>query len=173
MAYIKRRTTKSGDLSTALVESYRNEAGKPRQRILANLHGAESLVAALGRLAAERDRLRKERHQLEPDIPHMEKFYEVVTLNTLNGHRYGDEERKEIDLLMKARKRLLKRIAEIDAQLDGIQKDGATIKRHCQASSDEIRAEAQIHAKRLHEFDCVKLGLEMMRASELAQHKPR
>ena len=40
-------------ISTALVESYRQD-GKIRHRLIANLHGAESLVAAVGRLAAER-----------------------------------------------------------------------------------------------------------------------
>ena len=32
------------------------------------------------------------------------------------GHRYSTEELKEIDRLVKARKRLLKRVAEIDAR---------------------------------------------------------
>jgi hypothetical protein len=148
-------------LSTALVESYRNEVGKPRQRILANLRGAETLESALGRLAAEREQLRKERKQLEPDIEPAERFYEIVTLNTLNGHRYSDDERKEIDGLMKARKRLLKRVAEIDAELGRIQREGIAIKKHCTATADAIRAEAAAHAKKLHQDECYKLGLEL------------
>jgi hypothetical protein len=35
MAYIKTRTTKAGSISTALVEAYRDEKGRPRQRLLA------------------------------------------------------------------------------------------------------------------------------------------
>jgi len=160
MAYVKRRTTKTGAISTTLVESYRDERGRPRQRILANLHGAEDTLHARAQLAVNRDRLRKERKQLEPDIPHVEKFYEIVTLNTLHGHRYSDEERKEIDSLMKARKRLLKRLAEIDTQLAEIQKEGAIIKRHCHASADEIRSAASAYAKKLYDEECYKLGLE-------------
>ena len=47
-------------ISTALVESYRQD-GKIRHRLIANLHGAESLVAALGWLAAKNEAVRKER----------------------------------------------------------------------------------------------------------------
>jgi hypothetical protein len=39
MAYIRRRTSKAGAISTALVEAYRDGQGRPRQRLLANLHG--------------------------------------------------------------------------------------------------------------------------------------
>jgi hypothetical protein len=67
-AFVKRRTTKSGVLSTALVESYMDERGRPRQRILANMHGGEDELRALGRLVVQRDRLRKERQALELDI---------------------------------------------------------------------------------------------------------
>jgi len=65
-------------ISTALVESYRQD-GKIRHRLIANLQGAESLVAALGRLAAEREAVRKERAELESSIPHAEEFYQVIT----------------------------------------------------------------------------------------------
>jgi hypothetical protein len=88
VAYVRRRTTKSGTLSTALVESYRDANGKPRQRLLANLHGAEDTLQALARFAVQRDRLRKERAKLEPELPHAEKFYEVVMVNLGTGHRY-------------------------------------------------------------------------------------
>jgi hypothetical protein len=109
MAYVRRRTTKAGVLSTALVESYRDGNRRLRQRLLANLHGAEDTLHALARLAAQRNCLRKERSTLEPDIEPAQKFYEVVTLNTMHGHAYSLEERQEIDRLLKARKRLLKR----------------------------------------------------------------
>ena len=60
MAFIRKRTTRRGVISTALVESYRQD-GKIRHRLIANLHGAESLVAALGWLAAKNEAVRKER----------------------------------------------------------------------------------------------------------------
>ena len=72
-------------VSTALVKSCRQD-GKIRQRLIANLHGAESLVAALGRLAAEMEALRKERAKLEPSIPHAEEFYQVITTAVQNRH---------------------------------------------------------------------------------------
>jgi len=117
MAFIRRRITKTGVVSTALVESYRGSDGKPRHRLIANLHGAETLTAALGRLAALRDRLRNERVGLESERPDAEKFYETVTLDTLHGRVWSAAEGKEIDPLMKARKRLLKRLAEIETEL--------------------------------------------------------
>ena len=39
MAYFRQRITKAGTVSTALVESYRDGQGEPRQRVLVNLHG--------------------------------------------------------------------------------------------------------------------------------------
>jgi hypothetical protein len=160
MAFIRKRTTKTGALSTALVESYRDEFGRPRLRLLANLHGAETLEVALGRLAAERDRLRKQRGELEPYLPYAAKFYEVVTFNTLHGHRYSTEERQEIDKLMRQRKRQLKRVAEIDSRLARIQREGVAIKKHCSATAEAIRAEAEKHAKYLHDLECLKLGMQ-------------
>jgi hypothetical protein len=50
MAYVRQRTTKTGAVSTALVESYRDAQGRPRQRLLANLHGEPDTLRALARL---------------------------------------------------------------------------------------------------------------------------
>src|SRR2546423_1576536 len=61
MTYIRRRNTKAGSVSTALVESYRDEKGRPRQRLLANLHGESDTVSALAKLEFHRDALRNER----------------------------------------------------------------------------------------------------------------
>ncbi|HBF60395.1 MAG TPA: hypothetical protein DDW48_02795 [Methyloceanibacter sp.] len=161
MAFIKRRITKAGTTSTALVESYRGEGG-PRQRVIANMHGMESLAVALGRLAALRHRLRVERAELERDLAPAEEFYRVMTSNTLGGRVWTAEERKEIDRLMRDRKRLLKRVAEIDKQLAQIQKEGAAIKKYCAATNEEIRAEADSYAKRLDEDKAFELGLKEM-----------
>lgn len=57
MAFVRRRTTPSGTLVTTLMESFRDQQGRPRQRTLANLHGAESADEAVARLAAVMARL--------------------------------------------------------------------------------------------------------------------
>jgi hypothetical protein len=124
------------------------------------LHGAETLTVALGRLAAKRDLLREERAKLEVDRPHADEFYENLTLETLQGRIWTTDERKQIDPLLKRRKRLLKRLAEIDEQLDRIQREGVAIKKHCPSSADEIRAEAAKHAKELHQAELLELGMK-------------
>ena len=89
MAYVRQRTTKAGAISTTLVAAYRDGNSRPRQRILANLHGEPSTLAALAKLAAQRDLLRKERETLAEEAVAANKFYEVVTQHTLLGHRYS------------------------------------------------------------------------------------
>ena len=51
MAFVRKRVTKTGTVSSALVEAYRDE-GRPRQRVLVNLHGAETTLEAMAKLAA-------------------------------------------------------------------------------------------------------------------------
>ena len=63
MAYVRKRTTKAGMVSTALVEAYRDEQGRPRQRILANLHGEPDTLRAWARLEYRRVHLRKHREK--------------------------------------------------------------------------------------------------------------
>lgn len=166
MAFIRRRTTKNGVTSTALVESYRR-AGKPRHRILANLHGAASAAEALGRLAAERDGLRKERAKLEPHISNAQDWVDLE--EELFDLILGCEKRKEVDETLRWGKRLLKRIAEIDLRLARIQKEGVIIKKHCSAGPEEIRAHASRWAKHLYDMECFKLGQKFMLAQGLAE----
>src|SRR6516164_9919101 len=64
MAYVRKRTTKAGSVSTMLVEAYRDKSGHPRQRILANMHGEPDTLRALAKLAAMREGLRQERDWL-------------------------------------------------------------------------------------------------------------
>ncbi len=59
MAFVRRRKTSGGTLVTTLMESYRDAQGRPRQRTLANLHGAESADEALARLTAVGVRLER------------------------------------------------------------------------------------------------------------------
>jgi hypothetical protein len=53
MAYVRRRITKAGEFSTALVEAYRDDQGRPRQRLLVNMHGEPDILRALARLAVQ------------------------------------------------------------------------------------------------------------------------
>jgi hypothetical protein len=54
MTHVRRRITKAGSVSTALVESYRDENGRPRNRLLANLHGEPDTISALAKLEVMR-----------------------------------------------------------------------------------------------------------------------
>jgi aspartate ammonia-lyase len=159
MAFVRTRT-KGGSVSTALVEAYRDEQGRPRQRLLANLHGEPDTLSALAKLAARRDDLRKEQDKLAADKVHADKFYEIVTLNTLQGAQYSGEEREEIDTLMKQRERLLKRMAKIEADLATIQKDGAAIKKHCSATADEVQAAIRAYKEKLQDAEYLVAGME-------------
>jgi hypothetical protein len=139
MTYVKTRKTGSGAISTALVEAYRNKDGRPRQRVLANLHGEPDALRALAKLASRRDALRKEQEAMAADAVVANQFYEVLTLKTLQGHQYSTAKRKQIDGLMRDRDRLLKRMAKVEAELAAIQKDGVVIKKHCNATPDEVQ----------------------------------
>jgi hypothetical protein len=161
MPHVRQRITKAGSASTALVESYRDGEGRPRQRLLANLHGEPDTLRALAKLAAQRDFLRKEKEASATDVMHANQFYEIVTQKTLHGHRYSAPERKEIDGLMRQRDRLLKRLAKIEGDLATIAKDGAIIKKHCTAAPDEIQAAIKAYKLELRDAECLVLGLEM------------
>ncbi len=170
MAYVRTRTTSSGAISTALVESHRDEQGRPRQRILANLYGMPDVLSALAKLASERARLRDERDRLVAEIPPAQKFYEMFTTSVLAGRRYSPDERKEIDSLLKARERLLSRFAVIEAALTKIQKDGGVLKKHCDASEAEIQAAIKRHQEKVKEAESMVLGEEFM-LRDRSRHK--
>ena len=159
MAYVRARTTAAGVPSTALVEAYRDAQGRPRQRLLANLHGEPTLLKAMAKVAALRRALRKEKEGLAADAVNADRFYEAVTQGTLHGKRWSAAERKEIDQLMLQRARLLKRLARIERDLDAIQKYGVAIKKHCTATSDEVQAAIKAYEKERHDAECRALGL--------------
>ena len=160
MAYVRTRTTKAGSPSTTLVEACRDESGRPRQRVIANLHGEPSTLAALAKLAARREALRKEQEFLEAEAIDANKFYKIVTQNTLDGHQYSATERKEIDQLMRQRSRLLRRLEKVEADLAAIRKDGAAIKKHCAATPNEIQAAIRAYKQKLHDAEALVLGTE-------------
>ena len=62
MAFVRTRGT-----TTGLIEAYRDENGRPRQRLLANLHGEPDTLSALAKLAARRKALRTELDALGQD----------------------------------------------------------------------------------------------------------
>jgi len=129
MAYIKRCTTKAGTVSTALVEAYRDNQGRPRQRLLANLYGEPDTLRALAKLAAQREALRKEMGELTaPDnLPAANQFYEEVTARGLESFEHGSNERDEVERLLAARERLLRRIRQVEKALAAIARAGNVI----------------------------------------------
>ena len=162
MAFVRRRKTKSGGLSTALVESYRDGNGKPRQRLLANLYGAETPLEALAKLAAQRQRLRKEKAFRQSELDGTTEDYKVVTMGGLQGHRFSPAERKKIDRFLWERGRVEARLREIDAALARIEKDGAVIKKYCNASQAGIQTAIRRYKKQLDEAEKGALGAAFM-----------
>jgi hypothetical protein len=144
-------------VTTALIESYRDEEGRP---LLANLHGEPDTLSALAKLAARRKALRTELDALRRDEIDANQFYNVFTGKVLAGHQYSAAERKEIDRLLRQRERLLARITEIEATLAVIEKDGAVIKKHCDASAAEVQAAVHRFQKKFDDAEALSLGLE-------------
>jgi len=164
------RLDKEG-ISTTLVESYRDEQGRPRQRVLANLHGEETTLAALAKLAAMREWLHKERDDAAGDVIEAKQFYETVPQQTLHGVKWSAQERKEIDHLMRVRSKLLKRMQQIERDLGVIQRDGAAIKKHCCATPEEIQTAIKAFKKRHDDARNLVLGMEMMQGASLRESR--
>jgi chromosome segregation ATPase len=161
MPFIRKRITKAGSVSTALVESSRNAKGKPCQRLIANLHGAETLEAALGKLVAERWALREELTVLSPEVPTVKEFRDKMALAALNHHPWTEQQRKEINQLLRQARQLMDRVEAINKDLARIQREGLAIKRHCSATKDAIQAEAAKHKKHLTDLKHLEIGLEI------------
>ena len=162
MAFVRRRKTKSGGLSTALVESYRGANGRPRQRILANLYGAETSLEALAKLAAQRERLRKEKAFRQTELDDTAEPYRVITMGGLQGHRFSPADRKMIDRLLSDRRRAEARIKKIDSALARVQKDGVVVRKHCNVSQAEIQTAIRRYKKQLDEAEKGVLGVALM-----------
>jgi hypothetical protein len=123
MAYVRRRTTKAGSVSTALIEAYRDKSGHPRQRILANLHGEPDPLRALAKLAVMHDQLLEEREQTHAEPSNRGVGFVLVTRRAATEHD--------------------RRLAQIDRQLTAIERDTANIAKHCSASDGEFQAAMQ------------------------------
>ena len=162
MAFIKRRKTRSGGVSTALVEAYRDADGRPRQRILANLYGAVTPLEALAMLAAQRELLRKEKIFRQTELDDTAETYMAITMGSLQGYRFSPAERKEADRFLSARGRVSKRLEKIEAAVARIQKDGAVIRKHCDASPAEVQAAIRRYKKQLDNAEAATIGAAFM-----------
>ena len=134
--------------------------GKPRQRVIVNLYGAASPLGALAKLAAQRELLKAEKAELEPEIKDAADFYQRLTAASLDGRKFTKSVRKEFDQGLRARERLLKRAKKMDAALALIRKDGPIIKKHCDATPDEIQAAIRDYKKELADAEALVLGME-------------
>ncbi len=117
-------------------------------------------MMALAKLAAQRERLKKEAAALAPEATKAEEFAATIAQNTLAGHKYNAAERREIDRLLRERTRILKRTAKIKADLGRIQKDGAIIKKHCTATDGEIQKAIRDYKKELEYAETLLVGAE-------------
>ena len=122
MPFVRTRTTKAGSVSTTLVESYRDEAGRPRQRILANLHGEPDTLRALAKLAEMHDLLSVQRKE-EHAAPGKEGAgFVLVTERALTEYNH--------------------RMVQINRQLAAIEREMAVIGKHLPPVSDDEFLEA-------------------------------
>jgi hypothetical protein len=128
MAFVVRRTTKAGSLSTALVESYRDEQGRPRHRLLANLHGEPDPLRALAKLVVMHDALSEQRWEEHAEPSGSGAGFVLVTERALTKHNH--------------------RIVQIDRQLAVIERDMAAVNKHCTASDDELQDAIQAHMQK-------------------------
>ena len=151
MPFVRSRTTKTGTLSTALVEAYRDN-GRPRQRLLANLHGEPTALKALAKLIFMMDTLSAEMDELAP---------QVDGIMSKENERTPDE------------RRVLKRYVQIADTLAALQKDADIIDRHCTVTPDELEAVVQAHAKEAGNAVSEVLGRSYMRHQELKQAKAK
>ena len=165
MAFIRKRRTSSGNLSTALVEPYRDSAGRPRQRVLANLYGCETTLEALAKLSAQRQRLRQEREQIHAMLASTSEWATVainVGADPARAKQLGvsAKEYRELSRLMKDRKKAKARLARIEALLKRVQTDGASIRKHVDATKQEIQQAIKDYQERLDKAEKMIQGID-------------
>ena len=88
MAYVRKRTTKAGSPSTTLVEAYRDRRGRPRQRVLANLHGEPDTLRALAKLACMHEVLSEQRMEEHAEPSKMGAGFVLVTERSLTEYNH-------------------------------------------------------------------------------------
>jgi len=164
MAYVRKRTTKAGSVSTMLVEAYRDKNGHPRQRILANMHGEPDTLRALAKLAAMREALRQERDWLAQQAADASDWY-AKNVEALSDEGAG--------LVRGKRKEYLQSLDAVEAKLSAIEREGATIKKHCTATPEELQAAIREYKKRHHDAECLVLGMEFINCGHLKEAKAK
>lgn len=128
MAFVRRRRTRGGTLVTTLMESFRDPQGRPRQRTLANLHGADSADEALARVAAVMARLEELCRAVEAEA----KAVARATAPLVGGReaRLPWEVRIERDALESRHRWLEARGAQLRASLAALAADRAKLEPH-------------------------------------------
>ncbi len=167
MAFVRKR--KAGDglmglgeatLSTTLVESYREAEGRPRQRVLASMHGEKTTLSALAKVAAIRANLREEKADLDKAQAQLAPIYEDWMQAIGTGHRLTKNDRRKCDKVVKMRETMQKRSSEIETRLAKLSREGAAIKKHCTASADEIQAAIRAYKAKVKEAKTFIVGVE-------------
>jgi hypothetical protein len=125
--FIRKRTTKAGSISTALVEAYRDHNGRPRHRILPNLHGESDVLSALAKLTVLRTALRGEQALMLEEV----------------------EEISGVDEKRQLARRLLPRFQQIEAIIPRIEREEAAIRKYCSASDEEFEAACEAFQERI------------------------
>ena len=120
--------------TTSLVEAYRDPQGRSRQRILANLHGEPDILSALAKLAARR--------------AHLRNIQEIMAKEAANAGRGHSDAA------------LLKRLQAVENQLATIERDGAIIKKYCNATSEEVEAAIAAYKTKHRDAEALVLGME-------------
>lgn len=143
MAYVRKRTTKAGSLSTTLVEAYRDKSGHPRQRVLANLHGETDTLRTLAKLAVMHDVLSEQREEEHAEPSNRGAGFVLVSDRALTEHNH--------------------RIAQINRQLATIERDMAAINKHCSASDNEFQEAVQRYREECRKAFEWAFGLAMAR----------
>ena len=143
MAYVRTRTTEAGSVSTTLVETYRDETGRPRQRILANLHGEPDTLRALAKLAVMHEFLLWQRGEEHAKPSKEGAGFVLVTERALTEHS--------------------RRLAQINHQLAAIEQEIAVINQHCTASDDEFQQAVQSYRQEYCKAVERAVGLAMAR----------
>ena len=93
------------------MESYRDEQGRPCQRLIANLHGEPTPLKALAKLAALRHVLLEQREEEHAEPSNRGAGFVLVTERALTKYN--------------------RRMAQIDRQLATIEREISMLAKHC------------------------------------------
>ncbi|MDJ0942164.1 MAG: hypothetical protein QNJ30_01775 [Kiloniellales bacterium] len=147
MAFVRRRTTAGGTLVTTLMESFRDDRGRPRQRTLANLHGAESADQALARVVAVTARLEELCRVIEADAKSVAR-----AAASLDGGRDGElawEARIERGALQSRKRWLRSRARQLRAALAALEGERRVLEAYRTWDDAELRRAIEREGKAL------------------------